>query len=202
MLIFRDSNSYGFASASITVYDNTYIQDSVSVDSPVIPEFNMLIPTVQEAGMTNQMELFQPGSSDTYVNSHGTPNMVQYGIGPNLIKDLLDLEVPNMGIYTVNLRGDSATKANVICYLKYWIEKDVPFKIDGVQQYDYHTSDYAYGPDRGNTEDTPIVRDVLHLKFETTSFDNCKSWIDLLKYMNLNVYNVSGSGTSARNHYD
>lgn len=179
MLILDQSNNYSFANTVVKVIDQTYQEATTITEEVPRPDFNILIPTVQPIGLTNQMELYQPGEADAYVASHGKPNPSKYGFGPSIIHAILSRPASKVGVYHVNLRGPSATMANVVLVVKYRIEKDVPYTNDDGEQ--------LYVDENGavTTEptDRPIKRDVLHLKYETTSVSGIKKWVTLLSEM-------------------
>lgn len=181
MLVLDQSNSYMFANMVVTLTDNTVIQDETVASNTKVPDFNILIPTVQDVGVTNALELFYPGTPNTYINAHGKPNALKYGFGPDFIHGILSKYNSGVGVYTINLRGESATMSNIIVVMKYKVEKDVPYTDESGNPY--------YVDARGQlvttaTDASAVVRDVLHVKFETANIDNCKKWTDLLKAMN------------------
>lgn len=180
MLVLDKSNSSGFASMTVKVTDNTVIQDDSALVKRSVPPFNVLIPTVQDVGPTNVLELYYPGEPNRYINTHGKPNALKYGFGPDIIQGILNRPAANVGVYTINLRGASATAANVITVLKYKVES-------GVAYTDTNGNPY-YVDDKGQlstspTSGTAVVRDVLHVKFENVSLTNCKKWNELYTSM-------------------
>lgn len=184
LVLDNENSSYAFSHMTVKVTDNTVERDDTTGTTPQVPAFNLLIPTVQDVGCTNTLELFYPGEKGRYLKSHGSPNPLKYGFGPDLIHDILEMNVPDVGIYTVNLRGASASKANAIVMMKYKVENDVPYT-------DTEGNPYYYDA-RGQlttspTDSTPVVRDVLHVKFEIASMAECKKWVALHKQMN-NMY--------------
>ncbi|MDE6040530.1 MAG: hypothetical protein K2F99_03035, partial [Muribaculaceae bacterium] len=134
MMFLNSDNTYTFSNATLSIVDNTVINmESVSVTKE-IPEFNILIPTYQPIGPTNVMELYWPGDKMRYQANHGTPNAVQYGFGPDFI-DMILTASDRVGVYSVNLRGPSATIANVVVYLQYNEEENVAYTDEDGQQY-------------------------------------------------------------------
>ena len=184
MLVLDQENSYAFSNMTIKVTDNTVERDDNANEVREVPKFNLLIPTVQDVGTTNTFELYYPGDKNAYLKAHGKPNPLKYGFGPDLIHDILELGVANVGIYTVNLRGESASKANAIVVMKYKVESDVPYKDTEGNSYYYDANGQLT---TSPTDATPIVRNVLHVKFELAHVANCKKWVDLHKQMN-NLY--------------
>lgn len=181
MIILDSENSYGFANATIKVIDNTYETEVWSETSVTIPDFGVMIPVSLPTGLTNMMELYEPGDLAGYTSVHGAPNSMKYGYGPDMIYEILRRGASNVSVYTVNLRGPSATKANVVLLLKYKIEKDVPYVDDeGNQVYKDANGNLTTDPVPGGA----IVRDVLHIKYETTSFEGVKKFSVLRKKMN------------------
>lgn len=184
MLVLDQENSYGFSNMAIKVTDYTVERDDTTEEVREVPKFNLLIPTVQDVGVTNTLELFYPGDLNVYLKSHGKPNPLKYGFGPDLIHDILALNVPDVGIYTVNLRGESASKANAVVVMKYKVEASVPYTDTEGNPYYYDANGQLT---TSPTDATPIVRNVLHVKFELAHVPNCKKWVDLHKQMN-NMY--------------
>lgn len=184
MLVLDQENSYGFSNMAIKVTDYTVERDDTTEEVREVPKFNLLIPTVQDVGVTNTLELFYPGDLNVYLKSHGKPNPLKYGFGPDLIHDILALNVPDVGIYTVNLRGESASKANAVVVMKYKVEASVPYTDTEGNPYYYDVNGQLT---TSPTDATPIVRNVLHVKFELAHVPNCKKWVDLHKQMN-NMY--------------
>lgn len=184
MLVLDQENSYSFSNMAIKVTDYTVERDDTTEEVREVPKFNLLIPTVQDVGVTNTLELFYPGDLNVYLKSHGKPNPLKYGFGPDLIHDILALNVPDVGIYTVNLRGESASKANAVVVMKYKVEASVPYTDTEGNPYYYDVNGQLT---TSPTDATPIVRNVLHVKFELAHVPNCKKWVDLHKQMN-NMY--------------
>jgi hypothetical protein len=184
MLVLDQENSYAFSNMAIKVTDYTVERDDTTEEVREVPKFNLLIPTVQDVGVTNTLELFYPGDLNVYLKSHGKPNPLKYGFGPDLIHDILALNVPDVGIYTVNLRGESASKANAVVVMKYKVEPNVPYTDTEGNPYYYDANGQLT---TSPTDATPIVRNVLHVKFELAHVPNCKKWVDLHKQMN-NMY--------------
>ena len=185
MLVLDQSNTYMFSNMVVRITDNTVISDETITPSDTVPAFNVLIPTVQDVGVTNVMELFQPGQYAEYVTAHGTPNANKYGFGPDTIYGILSKFDPNssvgVGVYTVNLRGPSATAANVVCKCLWRVEENVPYTdTDGNPYYVTADGELTTEP----TDNTPVVRDVLHLKFVTEAVPETKKWTDIHSYLN------------------
>lgn len=180
MLVLDQSNSYMFANMVVTLTDNTVIQDETVTSNTKVPDFNILIPTVQDVGVTNTLELFYPGTPNSYINAHGKPNALKYGFGPDFIHGILSNKNSGVGVYTINLRGESATMSNIIVLMKYKVEKDVPYVDESGNPYYVDANGQLVTT---ATNATPVVRDVLHVKYETANITNCKKWTDLLKAM-------------------
>lgn len=180
MLILDQANTYGFSNTVVKVIDQTYEEiASESVNYPV-PDFNVLIPTVQAVGVTNAVELYQPGDLDAYLSAHGNPNALKYGFGPEFIYGILERGNSRVGVYTINLRGPSATMANIVVLMKYRVEENVPYTDpDGNQYYRDANNQLTIDP-----TDDPVVRDVLHVRFQTAMVSECKKWTDLLAGLN------------------
>lgn len=163
----------------INIDDRTIIRDDTR-NAPDLPRFNMLIPTVLPRGMTNTMEIYYPKEPNRYILAHGEPNPAKYGIGPSLIHYILNSN-SGIGVYTINLRGEDATMANMIVAMKYRIDTDVPYTDDEGNPY------YLAEDENGNRiltleigiDRIPVVRDVMHVKFVTSYVENCKSWTDV-----------------------
>ena len=147
---------WGFPFADITVKDYTYYTNEPPTNITTVPDFNMLIPVFTPIGLTNVLELYQPGTSADYRANHGDPNALKTGFNPYAICGVLDRDTSGVGVYTINLRDKTATMANVAVVMKYRVEKDV---VD---------------------ETTGVKRDVLHVKFELKSFSPIvtQEWLD------------------------
>ena len=181
MLVLDQKNTYSFSNMVIQLVDNTVIQDENADRVRPLPDFSVLIPTVQPVGMTNTMEIYWPGELAQYRAAHGTPNALKYGFGPDIIFGILSRGASKVGVYTVNLRGPSATAANIMVLLKYRVETDVPYTdTEGNPYYVDANGQLVLTP----TDATPVVRDVLHVKFVTASNTECKKWMDMVKAMN------------------
>lgn len=185
MLVLDQANTYTFSNMVVKITDNTVpSNESASNVKYPVPEFNVLIPTVQDVGSTNVMELYLPGQVNRYVAAHGKPNCLKYGFGPDIIHAILSRANSGVGVYTVNLRGVTATMANLIVILKYRVAKDVPYVDEqGNPYYLNQRGEVTTTP----TDGKPIVRDVLHIRFDTAHLEDCKKWSDLHKAMN-NLY--------------
>ena len=180
MLVLETLNDYNFANIRISIDDQTVISDDTTSPEPEVPDFNLLIPTVQDVGVTNTMELYYPGEPNRYLLAHGNPNAAKFGFGPDLIYDILNTPNSQVGIYTVNLRGPSATAANVICLARYRVESNVAYTdINGNPYYVTEDGQLTTEP----TGNTPVVRDVLRLRFDLQSAEGIRTWPDLFKYI-------------------
>lgn len=180
MMFLSAGSMYDFSYATLKIIDQTAIDEGVNEVEREVPDFNVLIPTVQKIGTTNKMELYWPDELSKYLRNHGDPNHIQYGFGPDYIVAVLSRPSAKVGVYTVNLRGPSATIANVIVLMKYKVEENVPY-VDGNGNQYYKdengqlTMDYVEGGE--------ITRDVLHVKFVKTHMDDLKSWRGMHKYL-------------------
>ena len=180
MLVLDRDNTYAFANMSVTITDDTIDTGEVEEATYPLPDFMVLIPTVQAVGSTNKLEIFSPGGQDSYVRAHGKPNPLKYGFGPDFIHGILSRDA-GVGVYTINLRGKSATLANVVTLLKYRVEKDVAYtNTEGEPYYIDGNGQLTTTP----TDARPVVRDVLHTKFVTASIEDAKKWTNILKGMN------------------
>ena len=180
MLVLNTNNNYMFANTVITLTDNTVITDEITTRTSA-PAFNVLIPIVHAVGPTNALELYHPGEVAGYTRAHGKPNPLKFGFGPDFIHGILSRGTSGAGVYTVNLRGASATNANVVVAMKYRVEHDVPYLDEAGDQY--------YVDQNGQlttnaTDAEPVVRDVLHVKFVNSTVENCKKWTDIHSAMN------------------
>ncbi len=183
MLVLGQQNQHTFSNMVVTVDDRTVIGNEATTPRPALPKFNVLVPTVQDVGVTNALEIFYPGEYKEYLAAHGTPNALKYGFGPDIIHMILKKNVP-VGVYTTNLRGPSATCANVNLLFKYKVVEDVPY-VDSEGNPYYVDGDGQLTTDP--TDATPVVRNVLHIKMVTGSISDVKSWTDILKAQN-NLY--------------
>ena len=64
MLVLDQENSYAFSNMTIKVTDNTVERDDNANEVREVPKFNLLIPTVQDVGNTNTLELYYPGDKN------------------------------------------------------------------------------------------------------------------------------------------
>lgn len=180
MLVLDTDNSYSFANMTVKITDHTIDTGEVEQVTYPLPDFNVLIPTVQAVGSTNTLEIYAPGGHDSYVRAHGKPNPLKYGFGPDFIYGILSKDA-GVGVYTINLRGDTATLANIVVLLKYRVEKDVPYTdTEGNPYYVDSNGQLTTVP----TDATPVVRDVLHTKFTTAHIEDAKKWTDIHRGMN------------------
>lgn len=180
MLVLDQDKSYSFSNMTVKITDNTVLRDDTTTTTQETPDFNVLIPIHVPVGTTNSLELYYPGEINRYLNAHGTPNCLKNGFGADAIYAALTSGA-EVGVYTINLRGASATFANAVVVMKYKVEKDVPYTdTTGAPYYYDANGQLTTSP----TDNTPIVRDVLHAKFELQYVANCKKWVDLYKKMN------------------
>ena len=180
MLILDSVNNYGFANATIKVVDQTYVENATAVEEETVPAFNILIPTVQPEGLTNTVRLYQPGDLDGFLANVGTPNALLYGYGPDMIAAILARGASGVGVYHVNLRGADASMANVALIMKYKVEEDVNYTDeDGNQYYVDENGELTTDP-----TDKPVIRNVLHVKFENAKIEGVNSWKNMYKKMN------------------
>lgn len=187
MLVLDQANSYPFANMVVKITDNTVITDDTDSGARETPSFNVLVPTVVPVGPTNVLELFYPGEKNTYINRHGKPNAIKYGFGQYFITGVLERSSAQVGVYTINLRGESATTANILVLMKYRVEEGVPYTdSDGNPYYIDENGQLTTSP----TNATEVVRDVLHVRFDTAHVDECKKWTDMNNAMNSLVSDV------------
>lgn len=180
MLVLDQDKSYSFSNMTVKITDNTVLRDDTTTTTQETPDFNVLIPIHVPVGTTNSLELYYPGEINRYLNAHGTPNCLKNGFGADAIYAALTSGA-EVGVYTINLRGASATFANAVVVMKYKVEKDVPYTdTTGAPYYYDKNGQLITSP----TNNTPVVRDVLHAKFELQYVANCKKWVDLYKKMN------------------
>lgn len=180
MLVLDQDKSYSFSNMTVKITDNTVLRDDTTTTMQETPDFNVLIPIHVPVGTTNSLELYYPGEINRYLNAHGTPNCLKNGFGADAIYAALTSGA-EVGVYTINLRGASATFANAVVVMKYKVEKDVPYTdTTGAPYYYDKNGQLTTSP----TDNTPVVRDVLHAKFELQYVANCKKWVDLYKKMN------------------
>lgn len=147
----------------ITIDDQTTYELN-TVPAVEIKE-NILIAGTFQKGRTNQLMQFLPGEYQKFIEELGAPNYYKYGIGPNIALDALDNNL-NMGVLAINLRPADATYANAMLIAKYKVLPDV--------QKTNESGDPLFLTPGGvetivATGNTPIVRDVLEIKFSTMS---------------------------------
>lgn len=197
MLVLSSENSqFLFSLMSIKVTDNTVVPDEDATAYTQIPNFCLLVPTVQEAGPTNQLELYYPDQLVRYQKTYGKPNCTKYGFGPDLIYDLLQMNLNDIGIWTVNLRDENARNANVVILMKYKVAKDEAYLDSEGNQYYYDANgQLTTEATTGGVANTPIVRDVMHVKFVSSTVEGTvlqdgtvtggiTKWTDLITAMN------------------
>lgn len=180
MLILDQENTYSFSNMTVKITDNTVLRDETTNSNRDVPDFNVLIPIHVPVGTTNSLELYYPTDLNRYLNAHGEPNCLKNGFGADAIYAALT-SGSEAGVYTINLRGASANCANAIVVMKYKVEKDVAYTdVNGAPYYYTDKGQLTTSP----TDATPIVRDILHAKFELQYVEGCKKWVDLYKKMN------------------
>lgn len=197
---------FGFPYTTVKVTDNTYINAIAPTSIDDVPDFNMLIPICTPAGLTNTLELYRPGTADTFVANHGVPNAIKYGFGPSTIYAVLDRPDSNVGVYTINVRGADAASANIALIMKYKVLVEA-IDITGYTPGSNVVEGY-FGPldpadtsvgkfyeDQACTKEIPleggkvyqdlnwqsIYRPVLHVKWERVSFPDIAKWPQLHK---------------------
>lgn len=178
MLVFSEATQYPFPHMTFEIQDyTTQADDTTTTDNA--PAFNFLVPIVTDRGPANQFKLFRPGDLNLYLNMFGKPNPNKYGFGPDFITGILANAnaSTDLGVYVINLRGLDATAPTAIVLMKYKVEKDVA-KVDAEGNPLY--TDKTTGEETTTASDnTPIVRDVLHVKYEVTSDSTCKKWTEM-----------------------
>ena len=184
MMFLSAGSQYDFSYATLKIIDQTAIDDATNEVEREVPDFNVLIPTVQAIGSTNKMELYWPDELSKYLRNHGNPNHIQYGWGPDYITAVLSRPGAKVGVYTVNLRGPSATIANVVVLMKYKVEEQVPYMDGSGNQY-YKDADGQLTTDY--VEGGEIVRDVLHVRFEKTHIAELKNWRGMHNFLRKSV---------------
>ena len=190
MLVLDQDKSYSFSNMTVKITDNTVLRDETTTTTQETPDFNVLIPIHVPVGTTNSLELYYPGEVNRYLNAHGTPNCLKNGFGADAIYAAL-ASGADVGVYTINVRGASATFANAVVVMKYKVEKDIPYTdTKGAPYYYDENGQLTTSPTAGK----PVVRDVLHAKFELQYVANCKKWVDLYKKMNSLVSTTPDEG--------
>jgi len=196
LVLSSENSSYLFSQMSVKVTDNTVVPDEETTSYTQVPNFCLLVPTVQDAGPTNQMDLYYPDELVRYQKTYGKPNCTKYGFGPDLINDLLQMNLNDIGIWTVNLRDENARKANAVVLMKYRVaENEAYTDADGNQYYYDENGQLTTEETTGGKANTPIIRDVMHVKFSTatvagtvnadgTVSGGITKWTDLITAMN------------------
>ena len=157
MLVLDQDKSYSFSNMTVKITDNTVLRDDTTTTTQETPDFNVLIPIHVPVGTTNSLELYYPGEINRYLNAHGTPNCLKNGFGADAIYAALTSGA-EVGVYTINLRGASATFANAVVVMKYKVEKDVPYTdTTGAPYYYDKNGQLTTSP----TDNTPIVGEVV-----------------------------------------
>ena len=194
MLVLGQDNLYAAANMTVKVTDNTVYQNTAIEDSYPVPDFNILVPMVQEVGVTNVIELYRPGTQDSYAALHGMPNALKYGFAPDFIYDTL-AQNAGVGVYTVNLRGNDATMANVVLMMDYTVTKDVQRTNKEGEPLYIDSTTGAYTTD--STKGEAALHDMLNVKYYIDHYENVKSWASLAKTLdNTDISdNTEDSGT-------
>lgn len=178
MIVFSEATQFPFPHMTFEVQDRTtQIEDTTTIEDA--PAFNFLVPMVIDRGPANQFKLFRPGDLDLFLQMFGTPNPNKNGFAQDFVAGILETanENTNLGVYVINLRGLDATAPTAIVLMHYKIE-------EGVQKVDSEGNPLYTDAATGNettvsTDNDPIVRDVLHVKYSVTSVDNCQKWTDM-----------------------
>ena len=133
MIVLDQTNTYGFSNATVKIIDNTYEDMYDTVEAPGVPEFNILVPTVQNVGMTNVLELYQPGfegsaSIPVYVNQDGTFSAMLFkGTYMLVAKDGAGPWVDSGTELYFDVRGDTEIDFPVT---PYYVIRNVKFSVD------------------------------------------------------------------------
>lgn len=201
MLVFDEANNYTFPNIVINFIDTTYWQEEEAEVLP-IPRFNVVIPIHVERGKVNTMCLYKTGQAERFIADFGTPNCNKNGFGPDLVCDILNSttdEDSGIGVYVCNVRDVSATAANVMLCLKYRIENDVEVT-DAAGNPLYLTpagevttspvTTTQTGDTTITTDNTRLVRDVLHAKYVTMHSTAIQKWDKAMEAM-AQEYNVA-----------
>lgn len=205
MLVFDEANKYTFPNVVINFQDNTYWTESEDVPLP-IPRFNVLIPIHVERGKVNTMVLYKTSQAETFLKDFGNPNCVKNGFGADLVYDILSSSTEdNIGVWVCNLRDTSATAANVMLLMRYRVESDVEVtNADGEPLYTTPSGEVTTSPitttetDAGTvtTDNTRLVRDVLHVRYDTQNVDNIAKWMNagtiMAQYYNTTTTDAEG----------
>ena len=199
MLVFDESNNYTFPNVVINFQDNTYWQDREDVVLP-IPRFNVVIPIHVERGKVNTMVLYKTTQGDQFLRDFGTPNCVKNGFGPDLVYDILNAsDEDNIGVWVCNVRDVSATAANIILMMKYRVETGVEVtNAAGEALYTTPSGEITTSPitttessaGTVTVDNTRLVRDVLHVRYETQNVTNIAKWANAQEMMH-QLYNTT-----------
>lgn len=176
------NNNYPFPNMTFDVIDyTTQVEGTASTENQ--PAFNFLIPIVTSRGPVNQMSLFRPGDKALAMQMYGRPNPQKDGFGMTFICDILDRlsSTADVGVYTINLRDNTSTAPTAIVLMKWKVE-------EGVQRVDadgnpLYTDSVTGAETTVSTGNEPIVRDVLHVKYETTYATNITKWPQMINYL-------------------
>jgi len=150
----------------INVDDQTTYLPIVEVDDISLPDYNILLMGEFPKGPTNTITHFSPdrsGETTRFLRNVADVNYPKYGIGPAIGVEALN---NGIGVYVANLRPDDAKMANVSLSVKHKVTADVQ-KEDDQGNPLYLTPEGAEVTEA--TDNTPILRDVLELKFVTST---------------------------------
>lgn len=182
MLVLNQDYSLAAANMSVTVTDNTTVQTTTEESQYPVPNFNIFVPTFQDIGPTNVIELYRPGYQATYAALHGMPNALKYGFGPDIIYDTL-AQNAGVGVYTVNLRGADATVANVMALCDYTI-KEESYVDPSTGEQQYLLPDGTMTSDSAAEGAVAVSRKVLHVKYRTENLEGIHSWLEMVTKLN------------------
>lgn len=163
MYISSENNNYPFSNAVINIIDNTTVVAPVAVQRAK-PRHNYLFPVSLSKGPTNEVIQFYPGDTASYVSTFGAPSYIKNGIASEMIHKILGMSASGIGVYVINLKDPTATKAYAtLC-------ATVVTTVDGKQKTNvggellYLTAD---GREVTESEgNTPIMIDTVEVTFD------------------------------------
>lgn len=182
MLVFSGTAQYPFPNMTFEIEDYTF-QVEEPAEEQHQPSFNFLIPIRVDRGPVNQFKLFRPGDLNLAIRTFGRPNPQKDGFGMDFVCGILEnlSATTDAGVYVINLRGNDSTAPTAIVLMKWKVEEGVQkTDVDGNPLY---TDSVTGAETTVATDNEPIVRDVLHVKYETTYATTITKWPQMINYL-------------------
>ncbi len=166
MYISSEQNSYPFSNTTLSIIDNTTVVSAAAVQKTK-PRHNYLFPVKLPKGPTNEIIQFYPGEYNLFASTFGTPSYSKNGVASELIHKILSMPASGMGVYVINLKDTTATKAYAVLCATIESTPNSTQKTNSTGVLLYLTAD---GREVTESEgNTPIMLDVVTVKFEVKS---------------------------------